>query len=50
MLLLPFDAGHVIPLRRAPDVQAACTEAIGPRALPLDRFNRVLGLPQRRIA
>ncbi len=29
MLLLPFAAGHVIPLRRAPDVQQACTEAYG---------------------
>jgi SAM-dependent methyltransferase len=30
MLLLPFEAGHVIPLRRAPDVRDACTEAYGP--------------------
>jgi methylase of polypeptide subunit release factors len=29
MLLLPFDSGHVIPLRRAPDVRQACTEAYG---------------------
>ncbi len=29
MLLLPFDAGHVIPLRRAPDVRQACGEAYG---------------------
>ena len=29
-LLVPLDAGHVIPLRRAPDVAAACTEAWGP--------------------
>ena len=29
MLLLPFDADHSIPLRRAPDVRAACTEAYG---------------------
>ena len=29
MLLLPFDADHRIPLRRAPDVRAACTEAYG---------------------
>jgi SAM-dependent methyltransferase len=28
-LLIPFDAGFVIPLRRAPDVRAACTEALG---------------------
>jgi len=29
MLLLPFEAGHSIPLRRAPDVRAACAEAYG---------------------
>ena len=29
-LLIPVDAGHVIPLRRAPDVRAACVEAYGP--------------------
>ncbi|HJV83921.1 MAG TPA: class I SAM-dependent methyltransferase [Noviherbaspirillum sp.] len=29
MLLLPFEPGHVIPLRRAPDVQQACSEAYG---------------------
>ena len=30
MLLLPFDADHTVPLRRAPDVREACTEAYGP--------------------
>ncbi|MBP6899306.1 MAG: class I SAM-dependent methyltransferase [Burkholderiaceae bacterium] len=30
MLLLPFDADHSIPLRRAPDVREACSEAWGP--------------------
>jgi SAM-dependent methyltransferase len=30
MLLLPFEAGHSIPLRRAPDVKQACEEAYGP--------------------
>ena len=30
MLLLPLDAGYLIPLRRAPDVQQACIEAYGP--------------------
>ena len=30
MLLIPFDATHHIPLRRAPDVSAACSEAYGP--------------------
>ncbi|MCP9758189.1 class I SAM-dependent methyltransferase [Aquitalea sp. S1-19] len=29
MLLLPLDAAYGIPLRRAPDVVAACTEAYG---------------------
>jgi hypothetical protein len=30
MLLLPFDSDYTIPLRRAPDVRQACTEAYGP--------------------
>ncbi|MEO8410006.1 MAG: class I SAM-dependent methyltransferase [Propionivibrio sp.] len=29
MLLIPFTADHAIPLRRAPDVRAACSEAYG---------------------
>ncbi|MCD0505070.1 methyltransferase [Bordetella petrii] len=29
-VLLPFDAGHSIPLRRAPDARQACLEAYGP--------------------
>jgi len=29
MLLIPFDAGHHIPLRRAPHVSQACNEAMG---------------------
>ena len=29
MLLLPFEPGHVVPLRRAPDVRQACEEAYG---------------------
>ena len=29
MLLIPFEAGYTIPLRRAPDVQLACNEAYG---------------------
>jgi methylase of polypeptide subunit release factors len=29
MLLIPFDAGYTIPLRRAPEVQLACNEAYG---------------------
>src|SRR5450759_3238075 len=34
MLLLPFEDGHVIPLRRAPDVRQACTEAYGAAERP----------------
>jgi len=34
MLLIPFDAGYTIPLRRAPDVAEACTEAYGAGAEP----------------
>lgn len=30
MVLIPFDADHRIPLRRAPDARQACTEAWGP--------------------
>ncbi|MBL8516585.1 MAG: class I SAM-dependent methyltransferase [Betaproteobacteria bacterium] len=29
MVLLPVDAGHVVPLPRAPDLKLACTEAYG---------------------
>lgn len=34
MLLIPFDADHGIPLRRAPDVREACLEAYGPADEP----------------
>jgi SAM-dependent methyltransferase len=34
MLLIPFDAGHVIPLRRAPNLHKACNEARGPSDTP----------------
>ena len=34
MLLIPFEADHSIPLRRAPDVRAACIEAYGPATEP----------------
>ncbi len=34
MLLLPFEADHSIPLRRAPDVKAACQEVYGDAAAP----------------
>ncbi|OZI45206.1 methyltransferase [Bordetella genomosp. 4] len=33
-VLVPFDADHTIPLRRAPDVQQACLEAYGPAPGP----------------
>ncbi|WP_410648342.1 methyltransferase [Amycolatopsis sp. cmx-4-54] len=29
-LLVPLDPGHVLPLRRGPDVREACTEVYGP--------------------
>lgn len=34
MLLIQVDAGHVVSLRRAPDVRAACEQAYGPASLP----------------
>lgn len=34
MLLIPFDDGYAIPLRRAPDVREACEEAYGPASGP----------------
>lgn len=34
MLLLQFEPGHTLPLRRAPDVSQACREAYGPDAEP----------------
>ena len=34
MLLLPFEPDHTVPLRRAPDTRAACTEAYGPAREP----------------
>ena len=34
MLLIPFLPGHVIPLRRAPEVQQACLEAYGAADAP----------------
>lgn len=45
MLLIPFDAAHVIPLRRAPDVQSACTEAYGRSSTPyVASLRELLGL------
>ena len=34
MLLIPFNADHTIPLRRAPDVQQACTDAYSTASEP----------------
>ncbi|MBK6982250.1 MAG: class I SAM-dependent methyltransferase [Betaproteobacteria bacterium] len=34
MLLVPLDKDYTIPLRRAPDLRQACTEAWGPPKLP----------------
>ena len=44
-LLIPFDADHGIPLRRAPDVLAACTEAYGTCTEPyIASLRELLGL------
>lgn len=45
MLLMPFEAGHTLPLRRAPDVQQACLEAYGPGTEPyVASLRELLGL------
>lgn len=45
MLLIPFDAVHRVPLRRAPDVQAACEGAWGPAGEPsVASLRELLGL------
>ena len=45
MLLLPFDADHTIPLRRAPDVRQACLEAYGETNEPyVASLRELLGL------
>ncbi|GIZ51775.1 methylase [Noviherbaspirillum aridicola] len=45
MLLLPFDAGHALPLRRAPDVHAACEEVWGEAREPyVASMRELLGL------
>ncbi|MEX5746990.1 methyltransferase [Massilia sp. X63] len=45
MLLIPFEAGHTIPLRRAPDVHEACAEAYGPSNAPyVASLRELLGL------
>jgi methylase of polypeptide subunit release factors len=45
MLLIPFEPGHVIPLRRAPDAGQACSEAYGPAEEPyVASLRELLGL------
>jgi methylase of polypeptide subunit release factors len=45
MLLLPFEADHTVPLRRAPDVRQACEEAYGPPTGPyVASLRELLGL------
>jgi methylase of polypeptide subunit release factors len=45
MLLIPFEAGHQILLRRAPDVRAACEEAYGAANEPyVASLRELLGL------
>jgi len=45
MLLIPFEAGYTIPLRRAPDVQLACNEAYGRFTAPfIASLRELLGL------
>lgn len=45
MLLLPLDGDYGIPLRRAPDVRQACSEAYGPGGAPsLVSLRELLGL------
>lgn len=45
MLLLPFDAGHVVPLRRAPDVHEACELVYGNANTPyVASMRELLGL------
>jgi len=45
MLLIPFEAGHVIPLRRAPDVCQACEEVYGQINAPyVTSLRELLGL------
>ena len=52
MLLIPFDAGHVIPLRRAPDCwdacQAACGEATAPYVASLRELQGWIGAHEWR--
>jgi methylase of polypeptide subunit release factors len=44
LLLIPFDADHSIPLRRSPDVRAACIAAYGSEAESLPYIASLRGL------
>lgn len=45
LVLIPFDQGHSIPLRRAPDVKQACTEAYGDAGHPyVTSLRELLGI------
>jgi len=45
MLLIPFEPGHLIPLRRAPDAHRACEEAYGAAPEPyVASLRELLGL------
>lgn len=45
MLLLPFDRNHSLPLRRAPDVKLACSEAYGEVERPyVSSMRELLGM------
>lgn len=52
MLLIPLDADYAIPLRRAPDLRQACTEAWGPAQgpslVPLRELLGVIGAHEWR--
>ncbi|MEU7789074.1 class I SAM-dependent methyltransferase [Amycolatopsis sp. NPDC049159] len=52
LLHVPLEPGHVVPLRRAPDVRAACTAVYGPldvpAAVPLRELLGVLGAAEWR--
>ncbi|NUR91932.1 MAG: methyltransferase, partial [Nonomuraea sp.] len=44
MLLIPYEAGNVIPLRRAPDVRQACAEAYGDDGPAVGQLRELLGV------
>ena len=52
MLLIPFLADHLIPLRRAPDVRQACEEVYGaadtPYVISLRELLRLIGAHEWR--